>query len=343
MEKGQTWRYQIEAWHEPLRFACLPCPVAEGTQVVVEVEMCGVCHSDLHIRHGPRPGGSPRPLPITMGHEIVGRVVQIGPDVSDVEVGERRVVFPWIGCGHCRACHHDDEVNCLAPRSIGIVEPGGYASHVTVPHSRYLVDPGSIPAEIAATLTCSGLTAFSAIRKLPKLREDDWLVIIGAGGVGLAALGFARNLAPAKIAVIDPVPAKRKIALEMGADEALDPAEVNAASISGNAAAAIDFFGSATTLQSSLTIVRKGGTVIVVGLHGGELPLKVETLVYKNVRLLGSLTGSLSELRELVALSNASDIRSIPITKRPMGEISQALDDLQQGKVIGRLVATNVD
>lgn len=339
----QGWRYQVEAWREPLRLVCVEVPEPSGTQVLVRVELCGVCHSDLHIWHGPRPGSAPRPLPITMGHEVFGVVEAVGPDVRDVKPGDRRIVFPWIGCGACDACLRDDEVNCPAPATLGIARPGGYASHVVVPHPRYLVAPGPVPAETAATMACSGLTAFSAIRKLPAVSASDLIVIIGAGGVGLAAVGLARLLLPARIAVAEISPEKRAAAMESGADLTFDPTvPEEVAALASSCIAVLDFVGSPQTVAAAVGMVRKGGTVVLVGLQGGEAQLKLETLPYKNMRICGSMTGSLAELRELVSLASLGSLRFVPTKRVPIADINQALDDLEHGRAVGRIVTSTI-
>ncbi len=135
-------------------------------------------------------------LPFTMGHEIAGEVAALGPQASGVKVGDKVVAYPWIGCGECAVCRKGEELLCLTPRTLGTRRAGGYGTHVIVPHGRYLLPHEGVPQGLAATYTCSGITAFSALKKTRgHLGADDHLVIIGAGGVG----GSAVHIAPAAV------------------------------------------------------------------------------------------------------------------------------------------------
>ena len=174
--------------------------------MVLRVEAAGVCHSDVHIWDGHFDLGDGRKislesrgvhLPFTMGHEIAGEIVALGPEASGVNIGDKVVAYPWIGCGECAVCKQGDELLCLAPRTLGTRRHGGYATHVIVPHPRYLLPHDGVPQALAATYTCSGITALSALKKAQDhVGPDDHLVIIGAGGVG----GSAVHIAPAVIA-----------------------------------------------------------------------------------------------------------------------------------------------
>lgn len=324
--------FQITRWREPLVPVCEAVPRPEGREVLVRVECCGVCHSDLHIWHGV----AELPMPVVMGHEIVGVVEAAGPEAGKVEIGARRILFPWIGCGACKACLAEREVDCEQMRNLGIMVPGGYGRYVLVPDSRYLIDPGSLAPEIAATLACSGLTAYSAIKKLPALSSDDTLLIIGAGGVGLAALGLARVLTTARIAVADIGAPQRKRAIEMGADIALDPREPVPAGLRFRAV--LDFVGSGSGVEWALPRLEKGGRLIAVGLFGGEYALQLDTLPMRNMSLVGSYTGTLAEMQELVSLAQQGAVTFVPTQRRPIGEINTILSDLESGRIVGRVV-----
>src|SRR5262249_17909655 len=185
---------QIIEWGKPLQPREYPTPTPTGEQVLVRVESAGVCHSDVHIWDGyfdlgggnkvtlEQRGGK---LPFTMGHEIAGEVVALGPDARGVEIGKRYAVYPRIGCGACPVCRKGEVLLALPPRTPGTRPSGGYGSHVVVPHARYLVDYGTVAQPLAATYTCSGITAFSAMKKIhDHVEVGDHFLIIGAGGVG---------------------------------------------------------------------------------------------------------------------------------------------------------------
>ena len=211
----------------------LPTPEPTGTEVLIQVTHCGVCHSDLHIWDGYYDlGGGKRMslqdrgvvLPLAMGHEIVGRVAKLGPDAKGVAVGDLRIVFPWVGCGHCDRCLAEEDNMCLVSRALGVFQNGGYATHVLAPHPRHLVDPGTLDPALAATYACSGVTVYSAINKVMPLPADKPIVVVGAGGLGLNAIAVLRALGHRAIVVVDISADKRRAALDAGATAAVDGA-----------------------------------------------------------------------------------------------------------------------
>ena len=208
----------------PLKEIELPTPEPKGTEVLIEVTHCGVCHSDLHIWEGYYDIGGGKKmsladrgvsLPLAMGHEIVGRVAKLGPEATGVRVGDLRIVYPWIGCGKCQTCLSEDDNMCaLAARSLGVYQNGGYGTHVLAPHPRHLIDPGKVDPAVAATYACSGITVYSAIKKAMPLPPDAPIVIVGAGGLGLNAVAILKALKHRNIVVVDIDPAKREAALK---------------------------------------------------------------------------------------------------------------------------------
>lgn len=344
--------YQITAFSRPLELRCTEVPEPKGAEVLVRIERAGVCHSDLHIWHGFFDlGGGKRfemtdrmTLPFTLGHEIVGEVIAVGPDAEGTKVGQKGIVHPWIGCGSCHACDAGEELRCAKPRTIGTRQPGGYSDHVLVPAGRYIVPYGDLEPGLAATCACSGLTAYSALKKLPRLSSEESVLVIGAGGVGLACVGLASAVTDAKVIVSDIAESKRSAALAQGAHAAVDGSAEGGRDAVLKAAggraprAAIDFVGSPQTLKLALDSVDTGGTVISVGLYGGELPISTALLPLRHVTLRGSYVGSLAELRELVAIMQERDVKSVPITTRPMSEVNAIIADLEAGRIVGRTV-----
>lgn len=343
--------YQIRKWGAPLEQVESDTPRPEGAEVLVKVRACGVCHSDLHIREGAYDLGAGKKielnrigihLPLTMGHEIVGTIEGVGPE-SDARIGSEGVVYPWIGCGHCRHCRADNELDCESPQSLGTRRAGGYADHVLVPHARYVVPYDGIDPLVAASAACSGLTAYSALRKLPECGPDDTIVIIGAGGLGLAALGLIRQLTPARVVVADASAAKRELAKPL-ADAVIDSTAPGALGAlreiaNGGAYGVIDFVGLPQTFEWGLSALRKGGSLIVVGLFGGGTHLSIPLLPMRNLRVIGSYVGSLAEFRDLLELLRSRPVDPVPVKGRPISEINEIFQDIQQGNVAGRVVA----
>lgn len=346
-------RWAFSAWGGALAPIADDLPEPAGTEVTVRVTHCGVCHSDLHVHAGGFDMGGGKlssleragvALPVTMGHEIGGEVVELGPQAQGVSLGDRVVVYPWLGCHACAACERGDEHLCpRAQNHFGIKVPGGYADLVRVPHARYLVPIGSLAPERAATFACAGITAYSAIRKLGMTTESDHVAIIGCGGVGMTAVAICSAVLEARIVAIDPDPAKREAALTFGASLAFDPNEAGAAKTIAKAcnhdiAGAIDFVGAEATSALAVGLVRRAGTVVLVGLFGGEFRLSLPVFPLKALQVRGSFVGSLEELRELIALAQRVTLPQIPIQSRPLAQVNQALDDLAQGRVVGRVV-----
>src|SRR3989475_7478702 len=186
--------YQVIEHGKPLQKVLASTPQPKGTEVLVRITRSGVCHSDLHIWEGYFDlGGGKRFYvkergcvpPFTLGHEPFGIVEAVGPRAKGVKVGQKRIVYPWIGCGQCPVCKAGQDNYCLKSRFLGVNRAGAYSTHVLVPHAKYLVDASGIDESFAATLACSALTAYSATAKLPALGAKDRIAVIGCGGGGL--------------------------------------------------------------------------------------------------------------------------------------------------------------
>ncbi|MBI1179144.1 MAG: alcohol dehydrogenase catalytic domain-containing protein [Alphaproteobacteria bacterium] len=341
----------ITAFGQPLEEVTGDTPQPQGAEVVVKVSHCGVCHSDVHIHDGyfDMGGGNKLDmtrgikLPFTMGHEIEGEVVAVGPDVTGAKVGDRRVVFPWIGCGHCAICARGDEHLCNAPRQLGVNIAGGYADAVLVPHERYLLDYEGIPEGLAATYMCSGLTAFSALKKIGTPGPDDAVLIVGAGGVGMMGVQFARALFETAPLVADISAEKLAAAQKAGAGATYDASDAAIVKqirtdTGGGVFAAIDFVGSESSFALARGSLRKGGTAVVVGLFGGAFSMPIPMLPFTSMQLKGSFVGSLAETREMLELVKQDAVDPIPVAERPLDQASATLDDLRAGRIVGRVV-----
>jgi alcohol dehydrogenase/propanol-preferring alcohol dehydrogenase len=343
--------YQMKSFGAPLDAAETPTPAAPaGTEVLLRVTSCGVCHSDLHLRDGYfELGGGKKldlsrgiPLPHVLGHEIVGTVIAIGPQASGVKLGDKRVAYPWIGCGVCSVCASGHEELCAKPRALGVNVAGGYADHVIVPHPRYLFEFGDVPEELACTYACSGLTAYGALRKVTPLGSGDPLVIIGAGGVGLAGIRLAKLVTGVAPIVADIDEGKRAAAIEAGAVSTLDPSEKDAAKnlikATGGVAAAIDFVGAESSARFGFDVLRKGGKLVAVGLFGGAFSTALPMFPLRAVTIQGSYVATLAEMGELMALARAGEIEPIPVSPRPLEAAEASLQDLKAGRILGRAV-----
>jgi D-arabinose 1-dehydrogenase-like Zn-dependent alcohol dehydrogenase len=344
--------YQFRDYGQTLEAIEGLTPEPVGTELLIRVMACGACHSDVHVWEGHYDMGggrkldvrSGRDLPFTLGHEIVGEVVALGPETEGAAIGDRRVIFPWIGCGTCETCERGDEHLCLKTRAIGTFVQGGYSDHVMVPHARYLFDYGDVDPKLACTYACSGVTAFSAVRKVMGQRGRH-IVILGAGGVGLSALRMAKALTDFDVIVVDQRQDALDAATGAGADHVVDTTADDAnrqiKSLSnGGPCAAVDCVGATATAKLGMRCLAMSGTLVVVGLFGGSLEVSLPLLPLKNLTLRGSFLGSLAEMDELMSLVRAGRIGAIPVETRPLTEAQRTLDDLAAGNVVGRVVLT---
>jgi len=347
--------FKVTEFNGPLAEIDEPTPTPSGTQVVIRVKAAGVCHSDLHIweggynlGHGRKPlslkdrGVS---LPLTMGHETVGEVLALGPDAKgDVKVGDVALVYPWIGCGKCDVCLAGEENMCLKPRSLGVYCDGGYADHMTVPHPRYLLNLDGLDPVTAAPYACSGVTTYSALKKVES-SFDTPIVIFGAGGLGLMALLLLKAMGGKGAIVVDIDPRKREAAEKAGALATVDGAAPDAlaqlaAKANGPIKAVIDLVGNAQTTQLGFDCLTKGGKLVIVGLFGGGATFALPLIPIKAITIQGSYVGNLRETAELLALVRAKKIPPIPVTPLPLAKANEALVDLQKGRLVGRAVLT---
>ena len=229
--------FQVADFNAPLQEVDHPTPQPSGTQVLIKVKAAGVCHSDLHIWEGGYDLGHGRKplslkdrgvsLPRTMGHETVGEVAGVragcqGRRQGDLKVGDVALVYPWLGCGKCETCLAGDENMCVVkPNSLGVYCDGGYADHMTVPHPKYLLNLKGLDPVTAAPYACSGVTTYSALKKV-EFAFNTPIVIFGAGGLGLMALSLLKAMGGKGAIVVDIDARKREAAEKAGALATVD-------------------------------------------------------------------------------------------------------------------------
>ena len=346
-------RQSLVAYGQPLQETTAQRPTPHGSEVLVRTTCCGVCHSDLHLQDGYFALGGDRrlditkdrTLPFTLGHEIAGVVEAAGENVEGAVVGRQVAIYPWIGCGQCAACRAGEENMCSAHHHLGVAVDGGYASYVMVPHPRYLIDHAPLAPSFAGPLMCSGLTAYGALKRLGSHAERGPALLVGLGGVGMMGLALARVLFREAPLVADIDAEKRKAALGAGAAQAFDPADPQTrkailAASGGGLFAVCDFVGSDKSLQFATGVLARGGKVVVTGLLGGSFSIPAAMFGIKAITIEGTLTGTLAQARELVALARSGKIAPIPTQARPLDQAQTALDDLRAGRVVGRTVLT---
>src|SRR3954464_9684959 len=347
-------RQSLVKFDAPLCETIVETPKPTGRQVLVRVERCGLCHSDLHIQDGYADiGGGKRldttrgmTLPFTLGQEIAGVVDEVGDDVPKDMIGSRKAVFPWIGCGQCRDCRNGDENLCARPRFLGVNIDGGFASHVLVPDAKYLLDYDPLPVNQAATLMCSGVTAYGALKRLLDRPRQRNLLLIGLGGVGMMGLAFAQAMFGQDISVADLSPSARETALNNGASVAYDPSGPTLVKrilkeTEGGFDEIVDFAGNEKSMGFAVSVLARGGKIVVSGLMGGNFSLPMVQWIYKRMTIEGFMTGTLAEAHELMALARAGKTKPTPMREEPMGDVQKWIDELRAGKVVGRIVLKN--
>jgi D-arabinose 1-dehydrogenase-like Zn-dependent alcohol dehydrogenase len=343
--------YQLTAFGAPLEAREIEAPQPTGTEVLLKVRAAGICHTDIHVWEGYYDLGGGKQLkmesrgltlPHTMGHETVGEIVAAGPGAGGLDSSKTYLIYPWLGCGDCAACRRSDEHMCVRkPNYLGILRPGGYSTHILVPHPRYLIDIGDLAPKRAAPLACAGLTAFSAVKKVGAMLKEAPILIIGAGGLGLMALSLLQALGAKGAAIADIDPVKLEAGKRAGAVATIDSRAEDAhkqivAALGEPPLAVIDFVGAPATVELGMKVLGKGGRCIVVGLLGGEVTLPIPSFPLRAIGIAGSFVGSLNELKELVGLVRSGQVPAIPIEERPLDQADALLSDLRHGKIIGR-------
>jgi propanol-preferring alcohol dehydrogenase len=343
--------FQVCTCGEQLQLNEGPTPQPKGSEVLLKILAAGVCHSDLHLADGwfDLGGGKKMSLqdrgmklPVTLGHENVGEVAAVGPDVKDIKIGARMLADPWIGCGTCGACQRNEDNLCMAMRSLGVFSNGGYADYMIVPHPRYLFDIGDLSPERAAPLACSGVTTFGALKKVPTLKREP-TVIIGAGGLGLMCVALHQKMDGHSAIVVDIDPAKRDAAKKAGAAAVVDPKAADAvdqikALTKGGAWAVIDLVGSSQSARLGYDSLVKGGKYIIVGLYGGDLTVSLPPIPMRALTIQGSYVGSVPEMAELMELVKRKGLPDVPVSTRPLKDVNAVHNELRAGKVTGRVV-----
>jgi alcohol dehydrogenase, propanol-preferring len=342
---------RIVKLNEPLQVQELQTPTPKGTQVLVKVHSEGVCHSDVHVWEGYYEGIDGQALkttergvkyPLTPGHEVAGEVETLGEQAEGFSKNEKVLVYPWIGEGLCPACRIGEENLCDKPRSLGIYTDGGYAQYVLVPSYKYLVKIGDdMDMDTSAPLSCAGLTSYGAVKNAG-LKPDDNVVVVGTGGLGLMAIQLAKAVTGANIIAMDLDDEKLDVAKKNGANIAInskkeDPVKaVMEVTDNLGADAVLDFVNASATVETDMKFLRRRARLVLVGLFGGELKLGLVSMPTRSYRIIGSYTGTIKDLIELVSLAKRGVIKPVIGGRFKLDQATEALTMLTKGKIIGR-------
>lgn len=339
-------------WGKPLQKIRQPIPTPHGTEVLLRVTHAGLCHSDLHTAEGFYDmGGGKRfyvkdrgiQLPVALGHEILGEVAAAGPDANSVTVGSRQIVYPWLGCGSCTRCSQEKDNLCAAPKGLGTLQNGGFAEYVLVPHPKYLADLGELDPAVACTYGCSGITTLSAVGKVMPLPPSEPVLLIGAGGLGLAAISVLKAFGHNFIVSADINDDKLAGAAAAGATKTVNTAGSSAledilAATNGPVIAVIDFVNTSSTAKMVSGLVAKGAKWVQVGVMGGSVELSLVANILKSLTIYSNYVGNIDDLRQVVKLAKEGKLSPIPVQKLEWNAVNEAMELLKAGKVSGRIV-----
>jgi alcohol dehydrogenase, propanol-preferring len=333
--------YRAAVVHEfgsPLTLDQVPRPVLMPGQVLVKVEACGLCHTDIHAAHGDWPV-KPSP-PFIPGHEGVGPVVELGPGVTEVAVGDR-VGMPWLGyaCGSCEYCGSGRETLCLAQENMGYSFDGGFGEYVAA-YARYVVKvPAGVDPFDAAPLTCAGVTTYKAV-KVAGTRSSDLVAVFGVGGLGHLAIQYAA-IAGGRVIAVDIHDEKLELARELGAEFTVNASKedpVEAIQRLGGADQAIALAVSPRAFEQAYGSLRRGGTLVFVALPAdNEVTLPIFETVLGGITIKGSIVGTRGDLLEVFELHGAGRTKVIRET-RPLETVNESIADVEAGRVAARIV-----
>jgi alcohol dehydrogenase, propanol-preferring len=311
-------------------------------EVQIEVEACGVCHSDLHIADSDWAqfaGIVKRPL--ILGHEIVGRIVEKGAEVGDLRLGDR-VGVPWLhwSCGDCEYCQEGNENLCARQKITGVTVDGGYAEYVKAPARHVLKIPDGLSSAEAAPLFCAGVTVYRALKKA-NISPGQRLAIFGIGGLGHLAVQIGRA-SGAEITAIDISEENLQLAKSLGATKTLNCTSTNVVKElreKGGMHVALVTSAAKAAYEMAFSCVRPTGTLLVVGLPAEAICFPPILMAAGEVRIQASAVGTRQDLREVLELAAAGRVRCRTATY-PLARVNEVLDQLRKGQVSGRIVLT---
>jgi propanol-preferring alcohol dehydrogenase len=332
----------LREFKQPLAIEDVVQPEPAAHEVLIEVEACGVCHSDLHVADGDWPQIVPiTKRPLILGHEIAGRVVEKGASVDHLQVGDR-VGVPWVywTCGECAFCREGNENLCVKQQITGVTVDGGYAEFVKAPASHALKIPDGISFIDAAPLFCAGVTVYRALQHA-KIQPGQRLAVFGVGGLGHLAVQMGVGLG-AIVTAIDVSDEKLAHARGLGASATLNVASVNVVKElrrAGGVHVGLVTSAAKAAYDTAFLCVRPTGLLLVVGLPSESLCFPPISMAASEVRIQASAVGTRQNMREVLEMAAAEKVRC-QVTTRPLAQANAVLAELRAGTVSGRIVLT---
>jgi propanol-preferring alcohol dehydrogenase len=324
----------------PLRVEDTARVVPQPDEVLVRVEACGVCHSDLHMAMGDWPDvAAQMQFPAILGHEVVGRVVEVGAEARSVAVGDR-VGVGWLHstCGECEMCRSGAENICRNRLVTSLAAPGGFAEFIRIKASHAIPVPEPLPSAEAAPLFCAGLTVYHALRNAG-VQAGQRVAVIGIGGLGHLGVQLARHFG-AEVVAVDVSDAKLELAKSLGAAHAVHAMMKDATKqirAGGEPQVVMVTSNSKQSYDLAFRVLRRRGTLAVVGLPKEDIGFNADNLVVKEHRIVGSAVGTRKEMRELLELAAAGRVRC-EVGTHPLEAINEIFARMQRGEIAARAV-----
>jgi alcohol dehydrogenase, propanol-preferring len=332
----------LRQFKEPLSLEDLDRPTPASDEVLIHVEACGACHSDVHVADGDWTQlASIVKRPLILGHEIAGRVVEVGGSVRGLRVGDL-VGVPWIhwSCGQCEFCRTGNENLCPGQKITGVTVDGGYAEFVKAPASHVLKIPVDLSSVEAAPLFCAGLTVYRALKKVGPLMGRR-LAVFGIGGLGHLAVQLGKDFG-AEVTAIDVSDAKLEFARKLGASHVFNAATndvVKQLRRSGGMHFALVSSGVKAAYDMAFYCLRPTGTLLVVGLPSENICFPPILMAAGEIKIEASAVGTRQDLQEVLALAAAGKLHC-QVESRPLSQVNEVLNDLRRGRTTGRIVLT---
>jgi len=329
----------VRQFGKPLVIEDVPVPQPGPGEVLVKVRACGVCHTDLHAASGDWPV-KPVP-PFIPGHEVAGIVAALGPGVKTLKVGDA-VGVAWLhdACMSCEYCETGWETLCEHQHNTGYSVNGGFAEYVIASAAFAAKLPATVDFAAIAPILCAGVTTYKGLKET-EARPGEWVAISGVGGLGHVAIQYAKAMG-LKAAAVDIAEDKLVLARETGADLAVNALADGAvdkvlAAIGGGAHGVLVTAVSTAAFAQALKMVRRKGTVSLVGLPPGEFPTPIFDVVLKRITVRGSIVGTRRDLDEAIAFAADGKVKA-EVAKVPLAEINEVFDRMKAGKIDGRMV-----
>ncbi|MFJ9500421.1 alcohol dehydrogenase AdhP [Brevibacillus centrosporus] len=330
----------VNEFQKKLELKEVAVPEVGYGEVLVKIKTCGVCHTDLHAAHGDWPV-KPK-LPLIPGHEGVGVVEKLGEGVTSLKLGDR-VGIPWLfsACGECDYCLTGWETLCQQQQNGGYSVDGAYAEYCVAPAAYVARIPNELSDVDAAPILCAGVTTYKAL-KVANVKPGEWVAIYGIGGLGHVALQYAKAMGYNVVAV-DIHKEKLDLAKELGADVTVNSSEVDPVEAIqekvGGVHGAVSVAVTKKAFEQAYKSVRRGGSLVVVGLPNAELPIPIFDTVLNGVTVKGSIVGTRKDMQEALDFAARGKVRAI-IETQPLDKINEVLERMEKGQINGRVVLT---